>query len=44
MLAKNPEKRKVLCQEVLSVVGNSTFATLETLTRIPYLKNKEVSF
>ena len=38
MLAKNPEKQKILRREVLSVVGNSTFATPETLARIPYLK------
>ena len=29
---------KILRREVLSVVGNSTFATPETLARIPYLK------
>ena len=38
MLAKNPEKQKILRREVLSVVGNSTFATPETLARMPYLK------
>ena len=29
---------KILRREVLSVVGNSTFATPETLARMPYLK------
>ena len=38
MLAKNPEKQKILRQEVLSVVGNSTCATPETLAQMPYLK------
>ena len=37
MLAKNPEKQKILRQEVLLVVGNSTLATPETLPRMPYL-------
>ena len=38
MLAKNPEKQKILRQEVLSLVGNSTCATPETLAQMPYLK------
>ena len=38
MLTKNSEEQKILRQEVLSVVENSTFATPETLARIPYLK------
>ena len=34
---KIPETQKILRQEVLLVVGNSTFATPETLSRTPYL-------
>ena len=38
MMAKNPDKQKILRQEVLSVLGDSTIATPETLAQMPYLK------
>ena len=37
-MAKNPDKQKTLRQEVLSVLGDSTIATPETLAQMPYLK------
>ena len=38
MMAKNPDKQNILRQEVLSVLGDSTIATPETLSQMPYLK------
>ena len=38
MMAKNPDKQKILRHEVLSVLGDSTIATPETLAQMPYLK------
>ena len=38
MMAKNPDKQKILRHEVLSVLGDSTIATPETLSQMPYLK------
>ena len=38
MMAKNPDKQDILRQEVLSVLGDTTWATPATLAQMPYLK------